>query len=136
MKRDDVILVLILSVLFFGGLYFVSDVSAEPDDGITAKRTLLSEGDTRTPFSVNIGSMAAARAFVANTRTDRCTLIYNPSASFHLMVGTWSAFTDTDLWFFVNKGSGTFSDCNHQTFYMRYPPGASSETVRGVLLGE
>ena len=96
--------------------------------------TFLDNGDNRIPFKVTVGTTAATRLpFSTDVLKDRAVLVMNPSAKFELMIGTASNFPALDLYWTVPPGSGTFSSSNHQTFWMKYADGASSETVRGVL---
>ena len=92
------------------------------------------DGNEPQPFSVVIGTQNAIRLFVPLQDRDRAVLIQNPSASHPLMVSSWSGFTSTHAWWFVPPSSGSYSDfTSGASYYVLYPPGTSSETVRGAV---
>lgn len=144
MKKQNILLMGLWALVFTGFIAISklhSAQSAEGDDGPIAARTIVSDGDHRTPHQILVGSMSAVSPYTlipstASTETldpkriDRGMVIKNPSASFELMIGTWSGFTVTDQWFGVPVSSGIYGDACHERFWMMYPPGASSQTVQ------
>lgn len=89
-------------------------------------------GNFVTPFSLFVGSMNVVKAYLPPTDDSiRRVHFDNPNTNFILMVSTWDNFTVTDSWFMVQKGSASIDLTGNATFYLRYAPGASSETVRG-----
>lgn len=125
------------------GLFILTLSFSESDDGPIAQRTIKSDGDKMIPFAIAVGSEVATSPFDrlglstftgTSLREHRTTLIINPSADFHLMVGTFSNFRSTDTWFPIFPDSGTYTTSNHFKPFIRYAPGmAGSETVRGSI---
>lgn len=130
----------ILSVAAVMLVLFTPPVGAEGDRMRLADRMIKSDGDSRCAFALNVGSMAASSPYDVcggtDTRAHRTSLVVNPSATYGLMVGTFSAFAVGDVHFQIPPSSGSWSTSNHQRFWLRYPPGASSETVRGNIESE
>lgn len=95
--------------------------------------TFQDDGDARTPFKVTVGTTTPVQLFSTDSLKDRAALVYNPSSQYVLLLGTSSNFNQTDYYWFVPKDSGTYVTSNHQALWAMYPPGGSSETVRGLL---
>ncbi len=99
--------------------------------------TFNDEGNQAQPFRVIVGSQTpVVQPWVSSTKNTRAIIIQNPSASYALYVSTWALFTDNDIFFYVNPGSGTLSLANNTTFYFKYGQNGTSETVRGVILNQ
>ena len=100
-------------------------------------RVTQSDGTHRAMFIVTVGSGVATSPYDSfpgtGTLIHRNTLVINPSSSYVLMIGTWSAFTASDTWSFVPVSSGSWKTSNHQKFWLRYIPGGSSDSVKGVI---
>lgn len=94
--------------------------------------TAKDDGDTRVPFRITVGTVAPIQLFTPDQLKDRACAIQNPSPSFVLMLGTSSNFNQTDLYWTVPNSTGSFVTSNHDVLWAMYPPGAASETVRGV----
>lgn len=148
-KRENVFIFLLWAFILtmFFGIGKLGWAAPEGDTGPNAVRVITTDGTHRNPWALLVGSDAASSPYgfdvtyssiTGNTldqlRADRCTAIVNPSSNFVLMLGTYSTFGYSDIWFPINKSSGTYTDCAHERFWLRYPPGSSSETVRGMQL--
>lgn len=89
------------------------------------------EGDRFGTYKTVVGSNAAViQPFSPDKLQDRSIIIQNPSLSYDLLIASWAGFTMSDSWILVPHASGTLECAMHSEFYMLYPPGASSETVR------
>lgn len=94
----------------------------------------------RQIFSITVGSGSTTspqdyvdRAISASSRVENSWLVVNPSENFDLMVGETSTFTVTETWQLIPSSSGGWTSNDNEKFWLRYPPGASSETVRGSV---
>ena len=90
-------------------------------------------GDSRIPISVEVGSETPKQLYTPNLLRDRTVLIQNPNKNYDLLIGTWSGFRDANVFWFVPKSSGSWTTTGHGTLWIQYPPGASTETVRGNI---
>lgn len=115
----------------------------ESDTGQLATRTMESDGDSRFGFTILAGSQSAVYPAYYDSasqdilaRKHRTTLIENPSSNYDLFIGTWSGFSTNGPCWFVPRSSGTWTTNNHAKMWLLYPPGASSETVRGNIEAE
>lgn len=132
---EKVFLSIFLGVVFLAFALSGAHASeVEGDLGPGTVRTSNSEGTHRNPFSVNVGSMAAAPqpydlSTSSSVRASRSTYILN-SSNLVLMIGTFSAFGFNDNWIPI-PSSAPYSDSVHENYWLRLVPGASSVTIRG-----
>lgn len=141
MRCRFLILVLLLSAflsVLVSSYGFTAD-AIESDDSAEAKRSFESEGYHKWPFTVTVGSEVSVDPYAVivgtGLRVHRSTMFINLSPDFQLFIGTWSGFNpSSDPAQFVPESSGTLTTNSHQHPWLRYPPGASSGPVRGVIL--
>ena len=123
----------VLAALIFSSFFIPSTLWARGPGWVLSMPGFQDDGDTREPFKIVVGTAFPVQLYSPDLLKDRAVLIYNPSSSYDLMLGTSSNFNVTDLYWTVPQDSGVFITSNHQALWAKYEDGASSETVRGVV---
>ena len=126
----------ILLIFFSGAAY--AEEAVEGTDGAGALKTVVSEGNNRTPLRILVGSTTSVSPFASwpfNPQTElKSITIQNPAAA-DLEIATFP-FKVADqavAHWFVLKDSGSWTTTNHATFYMLLPPGSGSDTIKGYI---
>lgn len=133
-------ILVLLSILFLVPSVLLA-VDSETDLNSKVQRVYKSDGNHRYGFSVQVGSEVSRGLFEivggTDTRSIRTVLVINPSSVYDLCIATFSDFTvGIDNCWIVPSSSGSWSTSNHANFFMKYPSGASSDTVKGNVESE